>query len=72
MEPPPTRQTGGDGGTLRRSGSLLLTSNYHQNAPPPQAPLNLIALRTLWWSHWRRGIRLPAELGIILIDGGKR
>jgi len=42
-----------------------------QTALPPQAPLNLIALRTLWWRQWRHGNRLPAERGIILLDGGQ-
>jgi len=28
-------------------------------------------LRAAWWSHWREGVRLPAELGVILLKGGK-
>ena len=34
--------------------------------------LTLGNLRVIWWSQWRQGHRLPAERGVILIDGGKR
>jgi hypothetical protein len=27
-------------------------------------------LRVIWWSQWREGVRLPAEKGVILLDGG--
>ena len=29
-------------------------------------------LRVLWWNQCREGVRLPAEVGVILIDGGRR
>ena len=43
--------------------------------PDPEHPItdrNLLLghLRAVWWSHWREGTRLPAERGVILIDGG--
>ncbi len=34
--------------------------------------LTLGYLRALWWHQHRLGHRLPAELGVILIDGGRR
>jgi hypothetical protein len=43
--------------------------------PDPEHPItdrNLLLghLRAVWWNHWREGTRLPAERGVILIDGG--
>lgn len=32
--------------------------------------LTLGHLRAVWWSQWREGHRLPAELGVIVILGG--
>jgi hypothetical protein len=80
MKPPPAQHTGGGGGRQQRSGSILLTGNLDQpataaqpssNAPPLADPV-AVALRHVWWSQRRAGIRLPVERGIILIDGGKR
>ena len=78
MKPPPQMQ--GGGGRHKRSGSLLFSpGSVIQTRQPPQDPplptddqsFLLRSLRTLWWSHRRTGGRLPAERGIILIDGGK-
>ena len=38
---------------------------------PPLADLPLAALRCVWWSHRRHGHTLPAEPGIIVLDGGR-
>jgi hypothetical protein len=32
--------------------------------------LTLGNLRVIWWNQAREGVRLPAERGIILLDGG--
>ena len=37
---------------------------------PPLRALPLNDLRAIWWSLNSQGCRLPAEPGIILIDGG--
>ncbi len=33
--------------------------------------LTLGNLRIIWWSQWRQGYRLPAERGVIVIEGGR-
>jgi hypothetical protein len=37
-----------------------------------RAPIDLQACRGLWWRLSRQGVRLPAEAGVILLDGGAR
>ena len=36
----------------------------------PSSTLPLDALRQVWWRQKAQGLRLPAEPGVILIDGG--
>ena len=81
MKPPPPRLWG-DGGALRRSGSLLLIGNLSQTAFPPQAPSPpdhqvddrcpaLGETRAQWWRQWRAGNRLPAERRVVVLPGGR-
>ena len=79
MKKPPPRT--GSGGLVQRTGSTLLTGFVPQPAPPfqipdPWNPLDgetLIEIRRIWWNHRRRyGSRLPAERGVILIEGWRR
>jgi hypothetical protein len=61
---------GAAGDTLgNRFGS---DSNTISPAPPQIATRSLVeALRVIWWGQVREGHRLPAEKGVILIDGDK-
>ncbi len=34
--------------------------------------LTLGNLRVIWWSQWRQGNRLPAEKGVIVLEGVRR
>ncbi len=36
----------------------------------PIGPGELSALRVLWWRHASAGHRMPAEIDVILIEGG--
>jgi hypothetical protein len=68
----------------RRSGAGAKVSNtekshrlYSGLRSSPQAfsrldDLTVTELRAIWWRQLRLGRRLPAERGIILIDGGLR
>ena len=80
MKPPPAQGTGGGGNRFKRSGSIILTGLV----PPPAAPVKtadpwkpldsatLTEVRRIWWNHRRRyGVRLPAQRGVIMIQGGK-
>ena len=62
---------GGDHGFSSNSATVSL----HRSAPEPQALTNrnllLGQLRAVWWFQWRAGVRLPAEPGVILIEGGR-
>ena len=42
-----------------------------QLLPRPVRRDELRELRRLWWAHAREGHRLPAEAGIIAIEGGR-
>ena len=33
-------------------------------------PDDLTEVRRIWWSLARQGVRLPAEIGVIVIEGG--
>ncbi len=37
----------------------------------PMLPAERSLLRSIWWRQWRLGRRLPAERGVIVIDGGR-
>ncbi len=39
--------------------------------PRPVRPDELPELRALWWRQAALGHRLPAELGVIVIEGGR-
>ena len=40
--------------------------------PRPARPDEIRHVRQTWWNHARLGRRLPAERGVILINGGRR
>ena len=42
-----------------------------QLVPRPIGPGELAELRVMWWRQARLGHRLPAEIGIIAIEGGQ-
>ena len=80
MKPPPAQGTGGGGNRFKRSGSILISGNLAPRTAPvktadPWKPLDgatLIEVRRIWWTHRRRfGVRLPAQRGVIVIDGGR-
>ena len=75
MKKPP-RPGGGE--MVRRS--IILTGTIAPPAAPvktadPWKPIDgatLIEVRRIWWTHRQRfGVRLPAQRGVIVIDGGK-
>lgn len=76
------RRPGGGGGMFDdRISTLLSTPSISSIAPTQQDPdawtplysATLIEVWRIWWNHRRRyGAHLPAERGVILIDGGKR
>ena len=83
MEPPRARVRGGGGG---RHGSTLLTGvtlppmpyvsqvsdlPVSQLQPRPVRADELPELRALWWRHRAQGVTLPAEFGVIVIEGGR-
>ncbi len=41
-----------------------------QLLPRPVRPDEIPELRAIWWRQIALGHRLPAELGVILLDGG--
>ena len=47
-------------------------SNTISLTPPQITSHSLVkALRVIWWGQIREGHRMPAEKGVILIDGGR-
>ena len=56
-----------------------MTANGEVNRPlaitesdPPLPSTDAPAVRATWWCLRRYGVRLPAERGVIQIDGGVR
>ncbi len=46
-------------------------SNTISLTPPPITDRSLVeVLRVIWWGQIREGHRMPAEMGVILIEGG--
>ena len=43
---------------------------FAQLHPRPIGPGELASLRALWWRQVALGHRLPAEIGVIVIEGG--
>ncbi len=74
MKPPLARGLGSGGGRIFQRSAILPggTITPHLPAPQdPQDPATLTELRTQWWRQGRHGLRLPAELGIIVFNGGR-
>ena len=79
-----TRPTGTNGGARDDVLESSNQVNCSTSSPVPQieaeldrclAPLGpeeLAKLRALWWRWARLGHRLPAERGVILLDGERR
>ena len=51
--------------------NLKLEISVSQLLPRPVRPDELPELRRIWWSQAAAGFRLPAEAGVILIEGGR-
>ena len=45
--------------------------NIAELVPRPIGPGEMAQLRVLWWRQAALGHRLPAEIGVIVIDGGQ-
>ena len=60
----PIAQDSGDGS---EDSLKILVS---QLVPRPVRPDEIPELRAMWWRQARLGFRLPAELAVIVIDGG--
>ena len=43
---------------------------FAQLVPRPVRPDELLALRRLWWRQAGAGHLLPAEIGVIVVEGG--
>ena len=67
MKPPPGAGRRADEGADQKN-------SRHSDSTSPLASQPDLSrdLRELWWHCLRRGHRLPAEPGIILIDGDRR
>ena len=70
---------GGDGGGPLKFVSLRSGDNsdatldlpVSQLLPRPVRPDEIPELRGMWWRQARLGHRLPAEVGVIVIEGGR-
>ena len=45
--------------------------NIAQLVPRPIGPGEIAQLRAMWWRQAALGHRLPAEIGVITIEGGR-
>ena len=80
MRWPPERRRGPPGGS--GPSSEIIAANNSDNSdtsleipvsqllPRPIRPDEISELRALWWRQARLGHRLPAELGVIVLEGG--
>lgn len=68
----PALWRGAGGGAGDNEISPVSNSNSSHAPQLTDRSLTLAHLRTIWWSQWRQGYRLPAEKGLIVIDGGRR
>ena len=66
MKPPPSGGGQGD----KNKGSSLTILDYHIVPFPSLSTSAILDARAIWWRQTRLGYRLPAEPGVILIDGG--
>ena len=60
----------GGGGKDNNKGSSLTILDYHIVPFPSLSTSAILDVRAIWWRQKAQGHRLPAERGIILIDGG--
>ncbi len=60
----------GGGGKDKNKGSSLTKLDYHTVPFPSLSTSAILDARAIWWRQKAQGHRLPAELGVILIDGG--
>lgn len=80
MERPPDKRRGPPGGgdpssenVATGNGDNLDTSldfPVSQLRPRPIDPDELAILRAMWWRQASAGHHLPAEIGVIVIEGG--
>ncbi len=61
---------GGGGGKDKNKGSSLTIVDYHIVPFPSLSTSSILDARAIWWRQKAQGHRLPAERGVILIDGG--
>jgi len=77
---PPDKRKGAPGGGAPSSKSVAadqsdcphnsFSLDRAQLRPRPIGPGELAALRAIFWRQAAQGHRLPAELGVIVLDGG--
>ncbi len=60
----------GGGGGGKDKGSSLTILDYHIVPFPSLSTSAMLDARAIWWRQAALGYRLPAERGVILIDGG--
>ncbi len=60
----------GGGGKDNNKGSSLTILDYHIVPFPSLSTSAILDARAIWWRQAALGHRLPAQPGIILIDGG--
>ena len=46
--------------------------NVAQLVPRPIGPGEIAQLRAMWWRQAALGHRLPAEIGVIVLEGGQK
>ncbi len=80
MRWPPDKRKGAPGGSGPSSESVAtgngdnpehsLSLDHVQLRPRQIGPGELASLRAMWWRQAGTGHRLPAEIGVIVVEGG--
>ena len=64
--PDPSKRTSHSSNRTDLTSQIELSQLRHR----PIGPGELAALRAMWWRQAGTGHRLPAEIGVIVVEGG--
>ena len=59
------------GGAMTQRTTTSITLPVESFVERPMRPGERWLVRAVWWRQWRLGHRMPAEHGVIVIDGGR-